>query len=168
MCLITCNSVNNLPAGLIQLDRDVGYKSRINLHLFPLTQTCNGKTPCISNGLVWRKEIKQTLDALRLSDVDERGARAANPAAAPQPVVGIHFEVIIGGTDNNPPLRFHIPSASRVSIQAAERAPARTRAHTHVRTHTKGYNVTGFGQVCAAAASGAEKQQKKGGEKLAA
>ena len=72
----------------------------------------------------------KTLNARRRSDAKQTGGRVANPAASPQPVVGIHFEVIIGERliVIPPLLAFQIPSVSRISIQAAR--------HTHTHTHT--------------------------------
>ncbi|KAF3860089.1 hypothetical protein F7725_000344 [Dissostichus mawsoni] len=44
------------------------------------------------------------------SDVKQISGRVANPVASPQPVIGIHFEVIIGrATDSNPPVLFKFP-----------------------------------------------------------
>lgn len=55
------------------------------------------------------------------SDVKQISGRVTNPVASPQPVVGIHFEVIIGEglivTPLPPPLVLQITSVSRISIK---------------------------------------------------
>lgn len=69
----------------------------------------------------------------------------ANPVASPQPVVGIHFEVIIGEG------LIVIPPCFSNSLGEPHIHPGcSARAHTR-----RGYNVTRSGQVYAAVVSGA-------------
>ena len=55
-----------------------------------------------------------------------------NPLASPQPVVGIHFEVIIGEglmvTPLPPPLVLQITSVSRISIKGDQHTRTNTQA----------------------------------------
>lgn len=63
------------------------------------------------------------------SDVKQISGTVANPVASPQPVVGIHFEVIIGeGLIKPPLLALQIPSVSRISIRGVDQ---------HIRTDTQ-------------------------------
>lgn len=79
------------------------------------------------------------------SDVSQIRRKVANPVASPQPVVGIHFEVIIGEG------LIVIPPCFSNSLGEPHIHP-----DCSARTHTRrGYNVTRSGQVYAAVASGA-------------
>ncbi len=83
------------------------------------------------------------------SDVKQISGRVANPVSSPQPVVGIHFEVIIGGLIVIPPCFSNSLGEPHIH-PGSQRERARAHRHTNTRTNTHKHNVTRSGKVSAA------------------
>ncbi len=80
------------------------------------------------------------------SDVKQISRIVANPVASPQPVVGIHFEVIIGeGLIVIPPCFSN--SLSEPHIHPGCSTHTHTQRHTHTHTQTMSPNLAKFTQL---------------------